>query len=60
MRRSYDLAEAMEVKCFGASKKRTFLKELKMKTMDFVAAMLILIFFGIAIYIRFFCKLAVP
>jgi len=60
LRRSYELAEAMEVKCFGASKKRTFLKESKMKTMDFVAAMLILIFFGIAIYIRFFCKLAVP
>ena len=60
LRRSYELAEAMEVKCFGASKKRTFLKELKMKPMDFAALAIILLCFGAAVYIRLFCRLPVP
>ncbi|MDW8359594.1 MAG: energy-coupling factor transporter transmembrane component T [Candidatus Caldarchaeum sp.] len=34
IRRSYELAEAMEVKCFGASKKRTSLRVLKLRRAD--------------------------
>ncbi|MCS7129604.1 MAG: energy-coupling factor transporter transmembrane protein EcfT [Candidatus Caldarchaeum sp.] len=34
IRRSYELAEAMEVKCFGASKKRTSLRVLRLTRAD--------------------------
>ncbi|RLG00895.1 MAG: hypothetical protein DRN47_00325 [Candidatus Wolframiiraptor sp.] len=60
LRRSYELAEAMEVKCFGASKKRTFLKELKMSSKDFAALAMITLFLGSAIYLRFFYPLRIP
>lgn len=60
LRRSYELAEAMEVKCFGASKKRTFLKELKMRPKDFISLAVITLFFGSAIYLRFFYPLKIP
>ena len=60
LRRSYELAEAMEVKCFGASKKRTFLKELKMRPADFAATALIAFFLATAIYIRLFVTLSIP
>lgn len=60
LRRSYELAEAMEVKCFGASKKRTFLKELKMTPKDFAAMVVVTISLGFAIYLRFFFTLGIP
>ena len=60
LRRSYELAEAMEVKCFGASEKRTFLKELKMSLKDFTALAMITLFFALAVYLRFFCELKIP
>ncbi|MCX8187085.1 MAG: energy-coupling factor transporter transmembrane protein EcfT [Nitrososphaeria archaeon] len=60
LRRSYELAEAMEVKCFGASKKRTFLKELKMTPKDLAVLVIIAVFFGSAIYLRFFYPLRIP
>lgn len=60
IRRSYELAEAMEVKCFGAGKKRTFLKELKMTAKDFAALIMIIIPFCLAVYLRFFYPLRIP
>ncbi len=60
LRRSYELAEAMEVKCFGASKKRTFLRELKMKPGDHVILLITLLCLAISIYGRFFVELNVP
>jgi len=53
LRRSYELAEAMEVKCFGASRRRTYLRELRMRPADYAASAIILIFLGLAIYMRF-------
>lgn len=58
LRRSYDLAEAMEVKCFGASRKRTFLKELKMKPRDYIASAAVVLGLGASIYARFFMRLS--
>jgi len=58
LRRSYELAEAMEVKCFGASKKRTFLRELKMKPRDYIVLAITLLSLAFAIYARFFLKLS--
>lgn len=57
LRRSYELAEAMEVKCFGASKKRTFLKELKMDSKDYIVSALSIACLAFSIYARFFLKL---
>ena len=58
LRRSYDLAEAMEVKCFGASKKRTFLKELKMNAKDYLISAASILCLAASIYVRFFLKLS--
>ena len=60
LRRSYELAEAMEVKCFGASKKRTYLKELKLKRADYMAITLTILLLAIAIYLKLFQKLNLP
>jgi len=53
-RRSIELAEAMEVKAFGASKKRTSLRQLKMRRVDFLFLLLTLIFLAAGIYARFY------
>ena len=60
LRRSYELAEAMEVKCFGASRKRTFLKELKMSLRDYAALAIILLFLALSVYVRFFVRIGLP
>ena len=60
LRRSYELAEAMEVKCFGASEKRTFLRELRMKPRDYVGLAAALLSLALAIYARFFLELSLP
>lgn len=52
IRRSYELAEAMEVKCFGASKKRTSLKTLKIRMKDFGFLIVVLALFMVAVYIK--------
>jgi energy-coupling factor transport system permease protein len=52
-RRSIELAEALEVKAFGASKKRTNFKELKMDKIDYILLIIIVIMLVIAIYARF-------
>lgn len=60
LRRSYELAEAMEVKCFGASRKRTFLRELRMRRVDYAVLAATLICLATSIYARFFLALNLP
>ncbi len=52
-RRSIELAEALEVKAFGASKKRTSFKELKMYLIDYILLLIIIFILLMAIYARF-------
>jgi len=60
LRRSYELAEAMEVKCFGASEKRTFLKELRMRPMDYIVLAITVICLAASISARLLVALQVP
>ncbi len=60
LRRSYELAEAIEVKCFGAKKNRTYLRELKMKLKDWTALSISVTLFILAVYIRYFSKIVIP
>jgi len=54
IRRSLELAEAMESRAFGATKDRTNLYELKMSSNDYIALILIIAAVIIAIYARFY------
>jgi energy-coupling factor transport system permease protein len=54
IRRSLELAEAMESRAFGATKDRTNLYELKMSTRDYVALILVLASIIIAVYVRIY------
>lgn len=54
IRRSLELAEAMESRAFGASTQRTNLFELEMNRTDFAVLALSLITIVISVYIRFF------
>jgi energy-coupling factor transport system permease protein len=54
IRRSLELAEAMESRAFGATKDRTNLYELKMTSNDYVALILIIAAVVIAVYAKFF------
>ena len=60
LRRSYELAEAMEVKCFGASKKRTYLKELKLRPKDLAVIVLTLTSIATSIYFKFISPIKIP
>jgi energy-coupling factor transport system permease protein len=54
IRRSLELAEAMESRAFGATKYRTNLYELRMKPIDYIILILSLSLIIIVIYIRFY------
>lgn len=54
IRRSLELAEAMESRAWGASKKRTNLYVLKMSRADSVIVLIIICIMVIAVYFRFF------
>ena len=54
IRRSLELAEAMESRAFGATKYRTNLYELRMKSIDYIILILSLSLIIIVIYIRFY------
>ncbi|MEM3156694.1 MAG: energy-coupling factor transporter transmembrane component T [Nitrososphaerota archaeon] len=57
IRRSYEMAEALEIKCFGASKKRTSYKELKIRNIEiFIAVFASILFISImtAYYLQVF------
>jgi len=60
LRRSYELAEAMEVKCFGASEKRTYLKELKLRPKDLAVIVLALTSIATSIYFKFISPIKIP
>lgn len=53
IKRAWKLAEAMDSKAWGAAKKRTFLYELQMSTMDYVIIIIITIVFISVIYVRY-------
>jgi len=57
IRRSLELAEAMESRGWGASKKRTNLYVLKMKAGDFMLIVISIILLVSAIYVRYFVPL---
>jgi energy-coupling factor transport system permease protein len=54
IRRSLELAEAMESRAFGATKNRTNLYELKMVRSDYIALTLIIFALLIALFARFY------
>ena len=54
IRRSLELAEAMESRAFGATKDRTNLYDLNMSRSDYAALLLTIAVFLLAIYARFF------
>jgi len=57
IRRSLELAEAMESRGWGASKKRTNLYVLKMREGDWMLIIISIILLVTAIYVRFFVSL---
>ena len=52
IRRSLELAEAMESRAFGAKKTRTSLYSLRMKSIDYFVAILTFALFCFAVYVR--------
>ncbi len=54
IRRSLELAEAMESRAFGATKDRTNLYDLKMSKSDYLSLFMILVVLVLAVYARFF------
>jgi energy-coupling factor transport system permease protein len=52
IRRSLELAEAMESRAFGAKKTRTSLYSLRMKSIDYFVVIITLALFLLAVYIR--------
>jgi len=57
IRRSLELAEAMESRAWGASPKRTNLYTLKMKSGDFVLIVLSILLLTIGLYLRYFVSI---
>jgi energy-coupling factor transport system permease protein len=53
IRRSLELAEAMESRAFGATKKRTNLYRLQLKRSDYLTFLISLIILSLALYIRY-------
>ena len=54
IRRSIELAEAMESRAWGATKKRTSLYVLKLKRNDYLLILLTAAIFAVAIYIKLY------
>ena len=59
IRRSLELAEAMESRAFGAKKHRTNLFVLKIKAADYVALAVVLVVLAVSIYIRLYVNIPV-
>ena len=57
IRRSLELAEAMESRAWGATNKRTNLYVLKMKKGDLVLIILTVAFLAVAVYVHFFVSI---
>jgi energy-coupling factor transport system permease protein len=54
IRRSLELAEAMESRAWGAIKKRTNLYELKMRRGDYILLILTVVLLVVAVYVRLY------
>jgi energy-coupling factor transport system permease protein len=57
IRRSLELAEAMESRAWGATKKRTNLYKLKLRKGDYILIVITAILLFTAIYVRFFVQI---
>ena len=57
IRRSFELAEAMESKAWGANVKRTSMKKLKFKFSDYITLFLILFSLVLGFYVNWFIKI---
>jgi len=57
IRRSMELAEAMESRCFGAVKMRTSLYTLKIRPIDYLVILITILVLAGSIYIRFYIHL---
>ncbi len=57
IRRSLELAEAMESRAWGATEKRTNLYVLRLKKPDYVLALISVLVLALAIYVRFFVQI---
>ncbi len=53
-RRAYELAFAMECRCYTGDNKRTRMKEMKLGSRDFIAFAVLLLLVGIVVYTGFF------
>lgn len=53
IRRTYEIADAMEVRAFGASPKRTTYKPLRLKSGDYVILMASMAMITVAVYLKF-------
>ncbi len=53
-RRAYELAFAMECRCYTGDNKRTRMKEMKLGSRDFIAFTVLLLLVGIVVYTSFF------
>lgn len=60
IRRSLELAEAMESRAWGASEKRTNLYTLKLKRSDFILAIVSILMLIVALYVRSFAYSSIP
>jgi energy-coupling factor transport system permease protein len=57
IRRSVELAEALESRAFGATEKRTAIVTLKMKAADYVVILATALGFALALYVNLYVKL---
>ena len=57
IRRSFELAEAMESKAWGANVKRTSMKKLRFKFTDYITLILILFFLIFGFYVKWFVEI---
>lgn len=52
LRRAYEMAEALEVKCFGVSQKRTAYREMRATRRDVLAALVVLVALTLVLAVR--------
>ncbi|AFL95892.1 cobalt ABC transporter permease 2, CbiQ [Thermococcus cleftensis] len=53
LKTAHELSIALESRALGASKKRTFLYDIEMSARDYAAVVLVLVLFGLAVYLRY-------
>ncbi len=53
LKTAHELSIALESRGLGAAKKRTFLHDIEMRRRDYAAMAVILVLFGLALYVRY-------